>query len=519
MGTKEAGEKLDEKGTAILYDSVALKNFSYFEEVECDLLSTVLINGVNSPYNLKYAGTPALFIEKYSTTTANVINYDPKNNTKTTADYQKEDIVMQVFFRDTVIAVQKIVEFPTVTTIEGENTVTKEALSSIEKQDLIDDLKAENTYGYESHFLLTCLTPQFHTEDELQNGHFADETIYIAKNDPAGWYTGYIPFGDNPAFGHLFSLTESKISELPGLELDKVTFTYYQFENGQKIKKDPVVYGGTGNTQYPSVEINSKGKPIATDKNGNEVDVLCTNIEINNVHRLAEIEVVNSYREKEATINYVAVGPGTIDLQDTTVNPTDKDFETILYYSGNPVGAVAKADADCRFAGWYLDAECKIPVTENHGYVDDTTFKPNKAKTITDDNLEVTYYAKFSSNTGSLLIVKEGALPNQSFVYKITSKDPTDVMYVTLFTGSNGTGSVEVVDAEIGKEYTVTQLTNWSWGYTDKKKDNPKTYEHKETAMLGSTTVFRFTGGPSVDFNSALSGTSDIRKNIYGGGS
>lgn len=224
---KDNGEITDETGVALVYSSVQLQNYSYFEKVEHDLLASVDINGVNSPYNIKYLNYPCLFIESYPEKTISCL--DKKVTDRTSAYYEQYDIVMQICFRDTMIAVQKWVEFPKLGT--GENVT--EALNATQKQMLINELINKNGHGYEAKFDLQCNT------DEHE---FANQTITIARNDPAGWYTGYVPIGDNPKGSHTFTLQEEYASPLTGLTLDKVKFEYYQFENGFRKNPITVVY-------------------------------------------------------------------------------------------------------------------------------------------------------------------------------------------------------------------------------------------------------------------------------------
>ena len=552
----QAGQALDQSGSAILYASVELQDFSYFEVTEGDLLSTVLINGVNSPYSLKYANKPALFIEKYSTTTASVVNKDTTHNliggvAKNYDNcYKNYDIVMQVFFRDTVIAVQKKVEFPKILGADGKpvldsNGKTTEAMTALEKQRLVDELLAANGNGYEAHFLLNCTTPEKHNSDDpLINNHFADEEIHIAKNDPAGWYTGYIPFGENPGWGHMFKLEETAVSELTGLELDSVQFKYYQFERGQRKLRSNVIYGpwkSTGGTDDPEPTRKSKTvelvlnqqtgeKEVIGYNDGTAVDVIVEGIIIEEAHKIAEIEVINTYREKPVKINYVVAegGEGKIELNEPA--EPDGQYEKFLYYSGNPQGAVATQTTDgLQFAGWYLDEDCTMPVLNGtHGYfASNGTFKPSKTNAVSravenpvTGELEVTYYAKFSE--AGIQIVRQNADPGQVFVYKVELKGSKDVMYVTIVADSEGNGSVLIKDVPLGFEgeekiYTVTQITDWSWGYTS-SYDGPKTSEHPNTdASTGSTTVFRFGASASDTYENTLTGNSNRLHNVHGG--
>lgn len=494
----------DESGTAILYSSVELNKYEYFEETEKDLLSTIYINGQNYPYNIKYKdGKPCLFIEKYKGTP----EHYPVTNTETDDDYtpndySQYDIVMQVFFRDTLIAVQKWVDFPTITDEDG---AIKEALSPSQKQDLIDELLNEgDKVGYEAKFKLDCTSTDLHTDENKLEGHFAEKAIHITQNDPYGWYTGYIPFGDNPGFEHVFTLKETNVSQLTGLELESVKFIYYKFKDGERIPEVTVTHNAGENVEY-----SVSGIKISDNDDGS---------------RLAEIEVRNKYREKEIIINYEAVGRGGVDVQgnsDTTFK--DKDCEVLNYYSEISNGVKVKPEGKYVFAGWFLDKECTIPVDENHGYVDaQGGFIPNKSKTFSDEVLEVTYYAKF--DIGSLQIIRENAEPGEVFVYKVenTLTDSSKVvMYVTVTIGQDGKGSTNIINVPFAPHnqepytYTVTEMKDWSWRYPEKSI----TKEHiRSEGLHGATnmmTTFTFSDDEIND--SWLNGNSAVVKNVYGG--
>ena len=358
----------------------------------------------------------------------------------------------------------------------------------------------------------------------------ADGEINITKNDPAGWYTGYIPIGENLDGKHDFTLTEDSVSSIEGLEIDEVEFKYYRFENGVRTTAKTVNYTNVTTKEVDGVEkligelkVDGKilsGRPIVCDE-------IKLDTESSNKIKIAEIKVTNKYREKEVKINYVAVGKGTVDVQDETTSPALRDSESFLYYSGKPKGVVATPTGNYKFAGWYLDEDCTQPVDESHGYVDYldanktiARFTPNKNKTIDDDNLEVTYYAKFS--IGSLQIIRENAEPGQVFVYKIeytTNANKKHEMYVTVVADEKGKGSTEIIDAPFGVTYTVTQLNDWSWRHKDKEYSYNIEKLHEMTpglhGSMNMTTVFEFKDKPTEEY--WLNGNSELEKNVYGG--
>ena len=156
------------------------------------------------------------------------------------------------------------------------------------------------------------------------------------------------------------------------------------------------------------------------------------------------------YVEREVTIKYeVANGFGG------TVNPSQ---ETVLIKSEDAVGSVADPLSSAyKFVGWYDQSGNLVG--------EELEFIPKKVNGL---NVAATYYAKFEYNLTSLTIVKDGAEaykdidPNQSFIFDIYDGDTL----VTTVTVNSTTGWRVVVDGlTVGKHYTVTEKTDWSWRY------------------------------------------------------
>ena len=159
----------DEKGEALIYSSVKLNNLDHFIAGEHDYLQQILINGRNYPYNIRYAGDASIFIEKYP---GEATDPDPNSG----ESYEGRDIVVQIYLRDTVIAVQKEVVFPA--------DITEE-----QKLKIIEDLN--KTESYHASFNLKSKNPI----DEQGNYYNVNGTIPITHRDPTGKYTGYISIG------------------------------------------------------------------------------------------------------------------------------------------------------------------------------------------------------------------------------------------------------------------------------------------------------------------------------------
>ena len=219
--------------------------------------------------------------------------------------------------------------------------------------------------------------------------------------------------------------------------------------------------------------------------------------------KIADVVVINTYREKETVIYYQGVGNGKIKLNKTGATFEDTPSETLAFYSGKAIGCETHAGAGATFVGWYKDEACTDPVTAADGVWDKETgiFKPN-ANIINAET--VTFYAKFE--TGSITINRENANPEQTFVYHIESTDGKVDMYVSLQCDENGKGSVEILEVPLQKTYTVTEIEDWSWRHPGAVKEDTNSNDKLHL-------VFDFTSG--IDKNKWLNGLSPEKENVF----
>lgn len=162
------------------------------------------------------------------------------------------------------------------------------------------------------------------------------------------------------------------------------------------------------------------------------------------------------YEENKVTINYEVVGPDGCG----TVTP---ESESVKISTGKANGSTAKPSSSVyKFVGWYDNAKC-----EGDALSTEATYIPTKEDGML-WNDGTTYFAKFEYNLTSLTIVKDGAEEyedidsNQSFIFDIYDGDTL----VTTVTVNSTTGWRVVVDGlTVGKHYTVTEKTDWSWRY------------------------------------------------------
>ena len=171
------------------------------------------------------------------------------------------------------------------------------------------------------------------------------------------------------------------------------------------------------------------------------------------------------YTEKEATINYVVVGPEGLGDDGTpltttagSVNPTS---ETLKVLTGTAQGSTATAASNVyRFVGWYKNAACTEPVDAS--WVDAN----NKITPVKDAGkvwTDVTYYAKFEYNLTKLTVSKTGLTDdNESAIFTLTKEGDTKV--IARFSLKNGQ-SVTIDNLTVGETYTVTEESGWTWHY------------------------------------------------------
>lgn len=464
----------DEFGEALVYSAVPLKNLDYFVNEQNDYLHQILINGANYPYNIRYSGDPQLYIEKYPMSGLK----DPDKDVG--KDYANYDIVVQIYIRDTVVVVQKELVFPS-------------ALTEEQKLNIMNDVRAKG--GYQSLFHLDSVV--------AANGeaYHAEGLTVITQRDPAGEYTGYISLGDNPkADGTTYTVEEKEVTELPGLILDTVTFKTIRYKYGETMEPDEI--------HYETIDGSKKIKS--------------TVFQLTDTYKIADITVTNTYREKETTVHYKAIGNGKVAIADGNNNFEDLPSETLPYYSGVATGAAIypgeSNGAKAVFVGWYLDEACteanKLPNESRYGVIDPITgtFRPN-SNIIEQD--EITFYAKFE--TSSITINRTGAEANQTFVYLVQGNTDSDdnieiTMYVTVTCDASGNGSCLISEVGAG-EYTVTELEDWSWRYPGQSQSG-KLESQVQNATEAPKLEFTFDDLYTNDY--WLNGYSEPNRNMQG---
>lgn len=434
----------DQIGEALIYSSQKIQMLNNYAEIQHYYLHKIMINGENYPYQIRYSEENSLYenamlyVEKYPFAS----NFDRDK-------YAEYDIVMQIYLREVVISVQKNIDFPSEMTDE-------------QKLELIQSIAKEG--GYHSYFNVESLDPRYEFS--------ASGATVITQRSPDASYVGYYAVEEHPTIEHEFKVTETDVTDLPGLKLVDVKYSVSIYEDGgldYTKKNEP-------NKNYISFALEADRK-------------------------FAEVFVENVYKEKMTTIYYKAVGNGKVafaeggSFQDT---PT----ETLAFYSGKAKGANVYAGNGATFVGWYKDPECTQEVTAVDGVWNQKTnsFKPN-ANILNADS--VTFYAKFES--GSITIERTDALKNQVFIYHVVGGGLD--MYVTLTCDETGEGIVYILEAPIA-EYTITECEDWSWRYPGETIT--------QSMQVGSTDrELHFVFNKSLDDKQWLNGHSPTADNVF----
>ncbi len=198
-------------------------------------------------------------------------------------------------------------------------------------------------------------------------------------------------------------------------------------------------------------------------------------------------EIIFYYSEQEVTIKYVPIGLGSVSI----------GSETVKAATGSVSGSVPTPASGYRFDGWFADEGCTTPVSDQW-VGENQKLTPQQAEGLFGS---ATYYAKFSKNTASLTIQKNGwdtADENQTYLFRIVGTDEnTKSIDLTVTVHENG--KTTITDLPIG-DYTVTEKSDWSWRYTPDEQ---------------STTVSLPADGMTIDYKNTRSEEKWLDGDIY----
>lgn len=316
----------------------------------------------------------------------------------------------------------------------------------------------------------------WYTKDET---HAPLQKIHLIQNLTNDEYTEYqsstnlnatigTDYSESPLTLTGFTYNAGKSTASGKLSADGLVLTLYYDRNVYPYEFRFLVQGTTetkvadpvtGSARYQArVTQGAKEVPgytlVLGTTNQQTIDIVAEegNTAVNNVK-------IFYYVEDTVDIKYEVVGPtgcGTLDnYQDNTVKVID----------GTPEGSTPTASAGFKFVGWYKDKDCTQPV--DAAWIADNKLTPQKTANLGNDVKgyeAATYYAKFEYDLADLIISKTGCEDideNQSFLFKVEGEGFSTTVAI------KGNTSVKITELKVGT-YTVTEITDWSWRYTNK---------------------------------------------------
>lgn len=202
-------------------------------------------------------------------------------------------------------------------------------------------------------------------------------------------------------------------------------------------------------------------------------------------HDNAKNYIIFYYSPLQYTMEYrIAGGEGGI------LSRTSETIEGDTKINGSEV----RPNEGYRFDGWFSDEACTVKVGE------DVQFTPAKSTLLPQPDVNI-YYAKLTPQYGSITIKRDNAEDEgngeQVFVYRVTNNNTGDTVDVTV----KGSDSTTITNLLYGR-YTVEQLNDWSWRYSDSSQN---------VTLESETAEVTFDNSAVKDL--WLSGNSDIAAN------
>lgn len=193
----------------------------------------------------------------------------------------------------------------------------------------------------------------------------------------------------------------------------------------------------------------------------------------NSEHNVIEF----GYQEKIISLKYQIVGPEGCGI-------LSQYSENVQAIRGTAIGSLPTVSEGYVFEGWYTDPGCTVQVTPSMIDSDSNRLTPIKSE----DSVwkAVTYYAKFNAKETELTIKTVSTAENdenQAFVFRITGKQDTDTAGIDLTVSIVGNGEATITKLPVG-EYTVVELTDWSWRYENQAAKRELTLEYSTTGNV-----------------------------------
>lgn len=179
------------------------------------------------------------------------------------------------------------------------------------------------------------------------------------------------------------------------------------------------------------------------------------------------------YQEQTVSLKYEIVGP-------SEGGSLSQYSENVSAISGKANGSRPTVKNGYEFKGWYEDAACAKAV--DFSLIDATTNQLKPTKQDTEVWKTKTYYAKIVAKETDLTIeVKNtGKLDTkQAYIFHVVGKKDTNTEGVDLTVTVIDDGKTTITKLPVG-EYTITEMTNWSWRYENENANQELLLEYSE---------------------------------------
>ena len=169
------------------------------------------------------------------------------------------------------------------------------------------------------------------------------------------------------------------------------------------------------------------------------------------------------YVSEPVEINYRIVVNGIVgtNISGCYVTPT---LNSANSHASTVNGSVPHIADTHYFDGWYRDEECTEPVPEEWISADNRITPKAVGGVIS----KATYYAK--ATPCSLTITKNGNVQqNETFIFKVTGGNQNKNIDMVVSVTGNSSSTIECIPMG---EYTVTEISDWSWKYDTPEAQN-----------------------------------------------
>ena len=241
------------------------------------------------------------------------------------------------------------------------------------------------------------------------------------------------------------------------------TVRYLESKTGNELATEKVGSGVFGEQVIEYAKnLDSKGYELVSD-----------NVKSHTISANVDLNVIEFYyQEKTVAIKYQVVGPNGCGV-------LSQYSENLTSISGVPNGSRPIVNKGFIFKGWYTNENCTVPVESS--WIDESTNQmiPQKKADVW---YNATYYAKFEALETELTITTKATNSidsDQAFIFNIKGKAGTDTAGINLTVTVIGNNSVTVAKLPTG-DYTITELTDWSWRYENNSAQREVNLVYKE---------------------------------------